>query len=185
MEKVCSVCGHLKPIEDFYKATGTRDGRRGDCKSCNLARKASWYQRNREREIARVRDWQAANPDRVRATRKKRNVERRADIREATLLRKYGITQAEYEAILARQSGGCAICGDAPQRGDVFHVDHLDDTVRGILCVRCNNALGQLKERVDLAERAADYIDSNGFAPSGTYELRRHARDRALALRGA
>ena len=26
-----------------------------DCKSCNLARKASWYQRNREREIARVR----------------------------------------------------------------------------------------------------------------------------------
>lgn len=57
--------------------------------------------------------------------------------------------------------------------------------MRGILCVRCNNALGQLKERVELVERAADYLDVNGFVPADVYGLEQAARTRALALRAA
>jgi hypothetical protein len=72
-----------------------------------------------------------------------------------------------------------------PADDQAFHVDHLGDSVRGILCVRCNNALGQLKEDVGLAERAVDYLDSGGFVPAVTCELREKTRERALALRGA
>jgi hypothetical protein len=185
MYKRCKECAAFKPLDEFYRAAGTRDGRRGECKQCNLARKARWYRENRDREIARVRAWQAANPERVKTYRKERNVARRSENRDAHLVRTFGITQADYEAILEAQGGGCAICGEVPQDGQSFHVDHLGDRVRGILCVRCNNALGQLRERVDLAECAADYLEVGGFVPGGVHGLRSSAIEHALALRAA
>ena len=74
-----------------------------------------------------------------------------AEIREGHLRRKFGLTQAGYDALLEAQGGGCAVCGEKPTEGKSFHVDHLGDDVRGILCVRCNNALGQIKESAELA----------------------------------
>jgi len=49
MDERCRVCGEVKPLDELYRAAGTRDGRRGECKACNLARKASWYRADRER----------------------------------------------------------------------------------------------------------------------------------------
>jgi hypothetical protein len=49
--------------------------------------------------------------------------------------------------------------------------------------VRCNNALGQLKERVDLADRAGDYLAIGGFVPGDAYALRQLATGRLQALR--
>ena len=37
------------------------------------------------------------------------------------------------------------------------------DAVRGILCIRCNNALGLLRERGELAAVAVDYLESGDF----------------------
>ncbi len=181
--KRCTKCGEAKSEGEFYAAKGTRDGLRGDCKACHAARAKDWYAKNRQRSIANVARWQRENREHVRAYRRRRNAERRTEIREYTLLRKYGVTLAEYETILASQGGGCAICGDVPEDGRSFHVDHLDDVVRGVLCVRCNNALGQLKEDPELAARALDYLESGGFVPAATYELRDLAHERARALR--
>ena len=36
----------------------------------------------------------------------------------------YGITQADYDAILKAQGGTCALCGRSPNTGTVLHVDH-------------------------------------------------------------
>ncbi len=74
--------------------------------------------------------------------------------RRARVLRKYGVTPAQYDALLDRQGGGCAICGcpqgDAGVRPHALDHDHAccgpnaacSNCVRGILCVFCNNALG-------------------------------------------
>lgn len=54
----------------------------------------------------------------------------------------------------------CAICREKP--GDLpLHVDHDHATgaIRGLLCVRCNNALGLFKESHDLFAAAADYLE--------------------------
>jgi hypothetical protein len=183
--KQCTKCGEAKPESEFYAAKGTRDGLRGDCKSCHAARAKDWYARNREQSIANVKRWQQENREHLQATRRKRNALRKREIREGHLRRTFGITQAEYEAMLAAQGGGCAVCGEVPEDGKSFHVDHLGDQVRGILCVRCNNALGQLKERVDLAEIAADYLESGGFVPAGVSELYQLAVERVQGLRAA
>jgi hypothetical protein len=183
--KRCSKCGQVKPLSEFYKCKGGVGGVRGDCKECFSVRAKDWYGKNREHVIARVKQWRAENLDRARETERRVRARRKPAARADHLMRTFGITQADYEVILASQGGGCAICGDEPEDGKSLHVDHLGDIVRGILCVRCNNALGQLKERVDLLERAADYVDAGGFAPAGVYELQGDACERARALRAA
>jgi hypothetical protein len=55
------------------------------------------------------------------------------------LMKKFGITVEEYDAIFESQGRVCPICGAIPQKNN-FPVDHDHATgaIRGILCIRCN-----------------------------------------------
>ncbi len=180
--KRCKRCGEIKPLTDFYREKACRDGHRPECKACNLAARKAKYQEDPAREIARVKAWQQRNRDRVVEYQRRYRAEHRDQFRAGHLQRKFGMTPEDYGAMLAAQGGGCAICGEVPRPGESFHVDHLGERVRGILCVRCNNALGQLRENAKLAERAVDYLDAGGFVRSGVYDLRDAARTRAREL---
>lgn len=86
--------------------------------------------------------------------------------REANLKRAYGITQSDYERILAGQGGGCAICGNTKPNGrsrKYLHVDHCHDTgaVRGILCATCNSGLGSFSDNIGKLEKAVLYLKRN------------------------
>lgn len=93
------------------------------------------------------REWQEQNPAKRKAQR----------------LKVYGITPAEYDALLARQGGGCALCGwsDASNKKMFPHVDHCHVTgrVRGILCDNCNMAIGKMKDNPDRLRAAAAYLE--------------------------
>lgn len=85
--------------------------------------------------------------------------------RHCYLVRKYGITQHDYNALLASQGGVCGICGsDDPSKGRAgnkfFCVDHdhITGRVRGLLCVPCNTGLGRLGDNVASLERAIAYL---------------------------
>jgi hypothetical protein len=71
----------------------------------------------------------------------------------------------------ADQGGECAICGLV----GVDH-DHATGAVRGILCFRCNAAIGQLDDEPDRARGLAEYLARHG-------ELDTLVGARALALR--
>ncbi|MBO9194351.1 endonuclease VII domain-containing protein [Rhizobium sp. 16-449-1b] len=82
--------------------------------------------------------------------------------RDGRLRAEFGISVEEYDALLAKQGGGCAICGEksADKRGHRLHVDHSHDTgaVRGILCSSCNIGLGKFKDSVSRLDRAIEYL---------------------------
>lgn len=68
-------------------------------------------------------------------------------------LRKYGITPEQYDAISTAQGGVCAACGQPETHRNQYGVcrlavdhDHQSDVVRGLLCGRCNRALGLLAD---------------------------------------
>ena len=62
--------------------------------------------------------------------------------RKPTRAKALGITDADYQLLLAAQGGHCALCPNTPKTRRL-HVDHDHRTgkVRGLLCHRCNRAL--------------------------------------------
>jgi hypothetical protein len=87
--------------------------------------------------------------------------------RKRELPQRYGITVEQYHELLARQDGGCGICGTRAEdnhRGWSLPVDHDHATgaVRGILCDRCNRALGLLADDIDLLRKAIKYLEAGG-----------------------
>jgi hypothetical protein len=66
--------------------------------------------------------------------------------RDRQYRKRYGITLDDYERMLQKQNGKCAICQaeTAGKAGQCFAVDHCHVTlqVRGLLCIKCNARLG-------------------------------------------
>jgi hypothetical protein len=162
--KVCTKCGASKPLSEFHRQSGARDGRRPDCKVCNLALQRARREAAPELNRARVRAWREANPgrDRERMDRFTATAKRPLSNRRSHLRRTYGLTVEQYDEILAAQGGGCAICGRKPRENISLHVDHCHDTgtVRGILCFRCNNGIGDFANDPVLLRAAASYLEA-------------------------
>lgn len=59
--------------------------------------------------------------------------------------------------MVKQQDGRCAICN---RKAKTLCVDHDHDTgfVRGLLCFRCNQALGFFGDSTQSLERAVDYM---------------------------
>jgi hypothetical protein len=88
------------------------------------------------------------------------------NLKNTVLKRQYGITIDDYEALHDSQNGKCAICGEKEKavirgRGLSLAVDHCHEkgNVRGLLCHRCNKALGEFKDSPTLLRKAADYLE--------------------------
>lgn len=78
--------------------------------------------------------------------------------RKKNLRRRYGMAPEQYDALLLRQEGRCAICGGMPA---TFHVDHDHATgeVRALLCPECNKGLGHFRDNAALLRSAAEYLE--------------------------
>lgn len=75
-------------------------------------------------------------------------------------LKTYGLTQNQYDEMLAAQGGLCAICKTPEPGRKTWAIDHCHDTgvVRGLLCLACNSGIGHLRDSAELLLSAAEYI---------------------------
>lgn len=129
--KRCADCGLEKNLEEFVKNRSKKSGRGSYCKPC----------------------WN------VRIKRHKQ--ERYGGHRNFLLQKRYGITEADLERMLADQEGLCAICRVKPAK----HVDHCHETgiVRGLLCFGCNRGLGKASDDPALLRRGLSYLEARGW----------------------
>lgn len=162
--KPCSKCGQLKPLNEFYKASGTKDGHRGECIACAKVIRREWYDANRDKAFESARRWNERNPERVAAYREeyRNRPERKRAMRDLYYRRTFGITADDVDALIEKQGGVCTICGRTPERLASWHVDHCHETgvVRGILCIDCNQGIGKFHEDPERLRAAADYLES-------------------------
>lgn len=145
-EKQCKICEIVKPVSEFYTHPQTRDGYTGICRSCKQIRNNLWKEKNIEHVIA----WN-------KLTSRRNN-----------LKHFFGITVDQYEVMLKAQGGVCAICEGINEDGRALHVDHdwsccpqkqsCGKCIRGLLCSRCNTALGSFRDDPLLLERALKYL---------------------------
>lgn len=188
--KNCTRCGRLLSRTAFARNKSMRDGLQAYCRECQAEqyriRQEAKGKSVRERvpvprghkrcpecgEVKPHSEWErnrtssdgwASYCQKCRAGRN----------RVSYFKRKYGLTPAELDALIAEQRGVCCICLAAPAE----HVDHCHETgkVRGVLCFSCNAALGQFKDRPDAMRRAAAYVEGNPWKPTlvapGVYQL--------------
>jgi len=91
--------------------------------------------------------------------------------RELYLQQHYGISIEEYTKMLDKNSGGCYICGRTKKEnsGKNLSVDHdhsccnkekgsCGKCVRGLLCDKCNRAIGLLDDNYNSAINLANYL---------------------------
>jgi cytochrome c553 len=158
----CGLCKQQVAIEEFSPSYQGRENK--DCRPC---RRAAETRRRRERGIQskglawtpefrrqNEKDWKAANPDRRLAANLKAN---------------YGdlITVEDYNKAIVKQNGLCATCHQPETRktpsGGIARMaaDHCHATgvFRGLLCCRCNFALGYAQEDPAILRALADYIE--------------------------
>lgn len=165
-ELICTRCARPKPAGLFPRDRRKLSGRSSFCKECH---------------VKATRAWQAANPERVKDSRRVRYAQRKAD---GTLLPRkydpelarsrgrklrYGVTDAMYRAMLDEQEGRCAICRrDANQFARPLAIDHdhsccpttptCGECNRGLLCGACNTAIHRAERDADWFSRAAAYL---------------------------
>ncbi len=92
--------------------------------------------------------------------------------RKQNLKHRYGITEEEYNQMLIQQKHSCKICGHKPDKHQTqpdkyqtqpdkpLYVDHCHQTkvIRGLLCHKCNVALGHMNDDPQRLEKAISYL---------------------------
>lgn len=120
-----------------------------------------------------VKKWRHTNSDKHKKYHaeyyQKIKEKRRDYFKNNTLMRKFGISLDEYNRMCVHQNNKCLICGCEEQalskdkRRKSLAVDHCHITgkIRGLLCSRCNIALGLLDEDITIFEKAIKYLKSS------------------------
>jgi len=128
--KNCTKCKNLKAFHEFNKQNKIKSGYRSMCRNCQKLESKIWVKNNPEKV------WNIG------------------------IKHKYGITSEEYYKMLESQNGTCKVC---PQTvgygGKKLAIDHCHKTgkVRGLLCTKCNAALGVV-EQLDLVIKLQQYL---------------------------
>lgn len=127
-------------------------------------RNASPEERAHRRAVQRAH--RQANPEKYRQYDAKKNrkldPKKKAEYTHAAWIKKnYGVTREQYQEMLSRQNGCCAICGNNPGKWRLS-IDHCHKTgaVRALLCRACNGGIGLLKDDTSLLTKAIEYLNS-------------------------
>lgn len=155
------------PLDRFHRDARRSDGRFPYCKQCRAERTG---------KIDPDRKRYQSEYDFMTVVEAHRNA---ADVaRNYYLEKNYSITSATYAEMLASQGGGCAICGQTPAEtgGSAFRqpsrlaVDHdhqcceghtsCGRCIRGLLCGRCNTAIGHFGDDPALLASALRYLQA-------------------------
>lgn len=143
---------------------------KGLCGSCYDKQLKKTNLKYHEAQKANTSKWMKLNSERRKQYNELRNAAYHAEAaknpetfalarRNAMLKKTYGMTHEDYEHMVTRQGGGCAICGRKTAKGKHLHVDHCHVTgkVRGALCHQCNWYLGTIDADPLILERIYEY----------------------------
>lgn len=143
----------------------------------------------RERQYGAVKEWRKVNKPKIKKYKAewvKENqdkvsaynvaymsdyvkTEAYANSKHRSRMKRYRITDADFNAMWEAQDGCCAICKVKLQpRGRSKHsaaIDHNHKTreVRGVLCRGCNHGIGSLGDSPSILIAAAKYLTERGF----------------------
>lgn len=165
--KQCSKCYEQKPLTEFYKHAGRKDGLSSPCKNCCKKDSATWaknnpqkvkamnaakYKSNPERYKADSAKWQKENPEKVRVRNSKwakANKEKGASYTQSYRARKNNNNKYDIsdKFFINLYNSNCIYCGSSKE----IQADHVIPVSRGgaqsvgnlvPACKPCNTSKG-------------------------------------------
>jgi hypothetical protein len=97
------------------------------------------YDRHREKRVTDAREWYRAN-------------------RNRQIERIHGLPAGAYDVMRDNQENRCAICDQEDVKNLQVDHDHRTGKVRGLLCHKCNKAIGLLGDAPLALMRALGYL---------------------------
>lgn len=138
--KICPKCKIEKELTEFHKKSKNKTYH--TCKDCRRIYDQWRYQNIETR--ARIKGW----------------------IKNRKLQLNYNITFKEYNTLLKKQQGLCAICHQKETKilqGKLTLLavdhDHITGKIRGLLCNQCNIGLGCFKDDPTILYEALTYVN--------------------------
>lgn len=132
----------------------------------NMKKCRVYYRKNKERELMKRKIY--AQQNKVKISKRNR----------LNHLKKYGITEDEYNQLYQKQNECCAICGKhqskLKRKLNIDH-DHSTGEIRGLLCPKCNTAL-PLIENKKWIEKTYEYLSLNNKQTQRIKELESQPR---------
>lgn len=128
----CSRCAKIKKNKEFYQCKGNKKGRNytSFCRNCRKGYDPKEYSSSERR-------------------------------REYLVNRNFGLSSKEYSNLKEQHNNSCAICDISfktlGKRLSIDH-DHSTGKIRGLLCPKCNTALGLLRDDIKLLEKMLKYL---------------------------
>ena len=116
-------------------------------------------ERRRKQHAEAAARYRVKHPDKAKVSCRKYESGRK----RYKLLKRYGLTEQEYDQLLQQQDGHCALCPATtylPGRNERLGVDHdhKSGKVRGLLCQPCNLMLGYAKDLPERLEEGSSYL---------------------------
>jgi recombination endonuclease VII len=80
--------------------------------------------------------------------------------KEKNLRHCYGLAIEDFDAMLEAQKGLCCICGGPPPGKHGLYVEHHHATgkIRGLVCILCNNVIGNCRESIEILDKVKAYL---------------------------
>ena len=123
-------------------------------------------EKRRAAKRVQAQRYREKNPEKARAACRgwyNRNLDKAREYERRRACAKYGITVEKFDELLVEQNNSCAICekpfGDFYEGYAGPKIDHCHKTqkVRGLLCNRCNRAIGLFEDSAEFLARASEY----------------------------
>ena len=133
MTKTCSHCHIEKDVSEFVSNKSTKDGLHSWCKKCVT----EYNSKRRDKVNKNARNYYHSHKEQAENYRNKT---------------RYGLTTTQRKEYIASKGNRCEACGireEDTNRGLFIHHDHVTGEVIGVLCNKCNSALGILNDDLD------------------------------------
>jgi hypothetical protein len=173
--KQCSKCKKTKPFNEFHKSSTNSNGYNNYCKLCQSEYAKAKYDSRRvhpakikEEKMHCRRCNQYLSFDKFPKQKKYQSYckECRTHIGRKHNLYKLGVSVEKYIELEKQQDYKCKICGGSDKKR--LSVDHnhsccnsfpaCGTCIRGLLCSRCNRALGIVNDDISLLKKMIDYL---------------------------
>ena len=107
-----------------------------------------YYLNNKEKENNERKKWRASNKRKVK---------------NMSLKQVYGIKIEQFDELIKNQENKCGVCKTIfteinPYIPSIDHVHDETKRIRGLLCIKCNSALGLLGDNIENLKKAINWI---------------------------